>query len=86
VLLEPESDVVAGWLASARDQKAGEVQRVFRRELGALEPGERAVLAAALATGASWNAWQSYRVHRRLGVERSRAAMRRTLGALLGER
>src|SRR5829696_7731046 len=24
VLLEPESEVVAGWLASARDQKAGE--------------------------------------------------------------
>ena len=33
LLLEPESEVVAGWLQNARRQKAREVERVFRPEL-----------------------------------------------------
>src|SRR5215210_2985418 len=36
LLLEPESAVVAGWLQSARRQKAKEVERVFRAELDQL--------------------------------------------------
>ena len=86
LLLEHESDVVAGWLASARQGAATEVERVFRRELEQLEPGERAVLLGALVSATSWPVWEGYRVHQRMGAERARAAMRRTLAALLGER
>lgn len=86
VLIEHESDVVAGWLTTARQAAATEVERVFRRELERAEAGERAVLLAALVSATSWPAWEGYRVHQRLGVERARAAMRRTLAALLGER
>jgi TetR/AcrR family transcriptional regulator, regulator of autoinduction and epiphytic fitness len=86
VLIEHESDVVAGWLTTARQAAAMEVERVFRRELERAEAGERAVLLAALVGATSWPVWEGYRVHQRLGVERARAAMRRTLAALLGER
>ena len=84
VLIEHESDVVAGWLATARRGAAAETERVFRRELEALERGERTVLLAALVSASAWTAWESYRAHQGLGVERSRAAMRATLTALLG--
>jgi len=78
--------VVAGWLTSVRRGAAAEVERVFRRELEPLERGERAVLQAALTAASGWTAWQAYRAHQGLGVERSRAAMRATLAALLGQR
>jgi TetR/AcrR family transcriptional regulator of autoinduction and epiphytic fitness len=86
LLLEHESDVVAGWLESWRRGAASEVERIFRRELEEVEAGERAVLLGALVSATSWPVWESYRVHQRMGVERARAAMRRTLAALLGER
>jgi TetR/AcrR family transcriptional regulator of autoinduction and epiphytic fitness len=85
-LVEHESDVVAGWLTTGRRAAAGEVERVFRRELQQVEAGERAVLLAALVSAASWAVWEGYRVHQRLGTERARAAMRGTISALLGER
>jgi TetR/AcrR family transcriptional regulator of autoinduction and epiphytic fitness len=85
-LFEHESDVAAGWLTTGRQAAANEVERVFRRELQRAETGERAVLLAALVSGASWAAWEGYRAHQRLGVERAQAAMRRTLAALLGQR
>jgi TetR/AcrR family transcriptional regulator of autoinduction and epiphytic fitness len=85
-LFEHESDVAAGWLTSARRATANEVERVFRRELQQAEGGERAVLLAALVSASSWLAWEGYRAHQRLGVERARAAMRTTVEALLGER
>jgi len=85
-LFEHESDVVAGWLSTARQAAAIEVERVFMRELQRAEAGERAVLLAALVSAASWAAWEGYRVHQRLGTERARAAVRRTISALLGER
>jgi TetR/AcrR family transcriptional regulator of autoinduction and epiphytic fitness len=85
VLIEHESDVVAGWLATARQGAAAETERVFRRELEGLERGERTVLLAALVSASAWTAWEGYRAHQGLGVERSRAAMRATLAALLGE-
>jgi TetR/AcrR family transcriptional regulator of autoinduction and epiphytic fitness len=85
-LFEHRSDVAAGWLTSARSAAANEVERVFWRELQRAEAGERAVLLAALVSAGSWTAWEGYRVHQRLGTERARAAMRRTLAALLGER
>jgi TetR/AcrR family transcriptional regulator, regulator of autoinduction and epiphytic fitness len=86
VLIEHESEVVAGWLTSARRGAAGEVERVFRRELERVEPGERAVLLAALVSASAWPAWEGYRSHQGLGIDRARAAMRATIAALLGER
>jgi AcrR family transcriptional regulator len=86
LLIEHESDVVAGWLTTARQGAAADVERVFRRELERAESGERAVLLAALVSATSWPVWEGYRVHQRLGAERARAAMRRTIAALLGQR
>jgi TetR/AcrR family transcriptional regulator, regulator of autoinduction and epiphytic fitness len=83
LLLEPDSEVVAGWLQSFRRQKAREVERVFRAELDRLGPPERGVLLAALAAASAWTFWESLRAHQRLSVDRSRAAMRATLAALL---
>ena len=82
-LIEHESDVVAGWLETARKGAAADVERVFRSELEPLERGERAVLLAALVSASSWQAWEGMRVHQRLGAERARAAMRTTLRALV---
>lgn len=86
LLLEPESEVVADWLGSWRRATATEVETVFGPELLQEERGERQVLLGALVSAASGVVWEGYRVHQRMGVERARAAMRRTLGALLGER
>jgi TetR/AcrR family transcriptional regulator, regulator of autoinduction and epiphytic fitness len=83
LLLEHESEVVAGWLESWRRAAATEVERVFRHEL---EEQERAVLLGALVSAASGPVWEGYRLHQRMSAERARAAMRRTLAALLGER
>src|SRR5918992_671858 len=41
LLIEHESDVVAGWLTTARQGAAADVERVFRRELERAESGER---------------------------------------------
>jgi AcrR family transcriptional regulator len=86
LLLEPDSEVVSGWLGSWRRATATEVENVFGPELLQEERGERAILLGALVSAASGVVWEGYRVHQRMGVERARAAMRRTLGALLGER
>jgi TetR/AcrR family transcriptional regulator, regulator of autoinduction and epiphytic fitness len=83
LLLEPESDVVAGWLRSTRRQKAQEVERVFRPELETIERRERGVLVAALVSASAWTAWEGLRAHQRLSEDRARAAMRATLTALL---
>lgn len=83
LLLEPESEVVAGWLQNARRQKAREVERVFRPELEAFEQPERGVLLAALVAASAWTAWEALRAHQRLSEDRSRAAVRATLTALL---
>jgi TetR/AcrR family transcriptional regulator, regulator of autoinduction and epiphytic fitness len=86
ILLEHDSEVVAGWLESWRRAAGTEVERVFRHELEGQERGERAVLLGALVSAASGPVWEGYRLHQRMGVERARAAMRRTLAALVGER
>jgi TetR/AcrR family transcriptional regulator, regulator of autoinduction and epiphytic fitness len=86
LLLEHESEVVAGWLESWRRAAATEVERVFRHELEEQERGERAVLLGALVSAASGPVWEGYRLHQRMSAERARAAMRRTLATLLGER
>jgi TetR/AcrR family transcriptional regulator, regulator of autoinduction and epiphytic fitness len=86
LLIEHESTSVAGWLATARQAKAAEAERVFRRELDAMPPDERAPLRAALIALCSWPAWDSWRTHQRLSVARSRSALVAGLSALLGER
>ncbi len=83
LLLEPESEVVAGWLQSTRRQKAREVERVFGPELEQVEPARRGVLLAALVAASAWTAWEGLRAHQRLSEDRARAAMRATLTALL---
>ena len=67
---------MAGWLATARKQKAAEVERVFLRELDAAPADEREPLRAALVMVCSWSAWDSWRTHQRL--ERRRAPVRRS--------
>jgi TetR/AcrR family transcriptional regulator, regulator of autoinduction and epiphytic fitness len=84
-LLEPDSGAVAGWLATARKAGVADVERVFRDELERAPEGERQVLRAALVSASAWTAWESYRFHQGLGVGRSRAAMRATIAALVGE-
>ncbi len=83
LLLEPESEVVAGWLRNTRRQKAREVVRVFRPELETIEERERGVLLAALVSASAWTAWEGLRAHQRLSEDRARAAMRTALAALL---
>jgi TetR/AcrR family transcriptional regulator, regulator of autoinduction and epiphytic fitness len=83
LLLEPESEVVSGWLQSTRRQKAREVERVFRGELEEVAQPERRVLLAALVAASAWTEWEALRAHQRLSEERSRAAMRVTLTSLL---
>ncbi len=83
LLLEPESEVVSGWLQSARRQKAREVERVFRAELQAVDQRKRGVVLAALVAASAWTAWEGLRAHQRLSEDRARAAMRATMSALL---
>lgn len=83
LLLEHESEVIAGSLQSARRKKAREVERVFATELALLPPAEREAVRAAAVAASAWPAWESYRYHQRLGPERARASMRVALAALL---
>ena len=85
LLIEHESSSVAGWLTTARQAKAVEVERVFRRELDVTPADEREPLRAALVMVCSWAAWDSWRSHQRLSVARSRAALEGALRALLRE-
>jgi AcrR family transcriptional regulator len=83
LLLEPESEVVSGWLDGTRRQKARELERVFRAELEHVGESDRAVLLSALVAASAWTTWEALRAHQRLGEERSRAVMRTMLAALL---
>lgn len=83
LLLEPESEVVSSWLQTTRRQAAGRVEDVFAAELAQLEQGQRGVRLATLVAASAWTSWEALRAHQRLSVDRSRAAMRATLAALL---
>jgi TetR/AcrR family transcriptional regulator, regulator of autoinduction and epiphytic fitness len=83
LLIEHESPAAAAWLTTARRAKAGEVERVFRRELDALPEDRREPRRAALIAVCAWPAWDSWRSHQRLGVARARAAMATAIEALL---
>ena len=75
LLMEPESDVVAGWLTSVRRAGAAEVERVFRRELEATPADEREALRAALVAACAWGTFEALRFHQGLSVGRTRGAM-----------
>ena len=83
LLLEPESEVVSSWLQTTRRQMAGRLEEVFGAELEQLGQSERGVQLAALVAASAWTSWEALRAHQRLSVDRSRAAMRATLAALL---
>ena len=82
LLREHESTTIAAWLTSARRAKAREVEKVFAPELAELPDYSRPTVKAAMVAASSWPAWESYRIHQRLGVERARASMRTALAAL----
>jgi TetR/AcrR family transcriptional regulator of autoinduction and epiphytic fitness len=84
LLMESESDVVAGWLTSVRKAKAADVERVFRRELEATPGDEREPLRAALVAACSWGAFENLRIHQGLSVARTRGAMRTAIARLVG--
>jgi TetR/AcrR family transcriptional regulator, regulator of autoinduction and epiphytic fitness len=86
LLVEHESTSVAGWLATARQAKAADVERVFRRELDAVPGDEREALRSTLIMLCSWAAWDGWRTHQRLSVQRARAALAAGIAALLAER
>jgi AcrR family transcriptional regulator len=86
LLVEHESPSVAGWLATARQAKAADVQRVFKRELDALPGDHLEAVKAALLVLCSWSAWDSWRTHQRLSVARSKAALAAGIAGLLGQR
>ena len=68
LLLEPESEVVSGWLQGTRRQKAREVERVFRPELENLEQGK---------VGWCWpRSWRPPRGRRGRGCARTSASAR----------
>jgi TetR/AcrR family transcriptional regulator, regulator of autoinduction and epiphytic fitness len=85
VLMEPESEVVAGWLTSVRRAGAAEVERIFRRELEATPGDEREPLRAALVAACTWGAFEALRFHQGLSVSRTRRAMRTLVARLLRE-
>jgi TetR/AcrR family transcriptional regulator of autoinduction and epiphytic fitness len=86
LLLEHESSSVAGWLATARQAKASDVERVFRRELDAIKADQQDAVRAALITLCSWSAWDSWRTHQRLSVARAKAALAAGIAGLLAQR
>jgi TetR/AcrR family transcriptional regulator, regulator of autoinduction and epiphytic fitness len=85
LLMEPHSDVVAGWLTSVRRAGAAEVERVFRRELEATPADEREPLRAALVAACAWGTFEALRFHQGLSVGRTRGAMRTMVARLLRE-
>ena len=86
LLMEPESDVVAGWLTTVRRAGAAEVERVFRREIEATPADEREPLRAALIAACAWGTFEALRFHQGLSVSRTCGAMRTMVARLLGER
>jgi AcrR family transcriptional regulator len=84
LLREHESETIAAWLVATRRAKAREVEKVFAEELDRLAPDSRATVLAAMIAAAAWPAWESYRIHQRLGFDRAMAAMRTTLARLIG--
>jgi TetR/AcrR family transcriptional regulator, regulator of autoinduction and epiphytic fitness len=84
LLMEPFAPQVAERLGQARRAGAAQVDAVFAPELADLPEDERKVVREALVLAAAWPAWEGLRRHQGLPPAAARAAMRRTLAALLG--
>jgi TetR/AcrR family transcriptional regulator of autoinduction and epiphytic fitness len=84
LLMEPFAPQVAERLEQARRAGAAQVDAVFASELTGMPQDEREVVREALVVAAAWPAWEGLRRHQGLTPEAARAAMRRTLAALLG--
>jgi AcrR family transcriptional regulator len=83
LLNEPFSEGSHTGLQAFRAYKRAEAARVFGRELRAAPARERAELEHALGAATDWSSWEALRAHQGLSVEDARAAMRRTIAALL---
>jgi TetR/AcrR family transcriptional regulator, regulator of autoinduction and epiphytic fitness len=83
LLLEPDSEIVSGWLAKTRRAKAGEVGRIFATEIERTSAKERPALVAALGAVSAWTFWEALRAHQGLTIERARDALTAALTALL---
>jgi TetR/AcrR family transcriptional regulator of autoinduction and epiphytic fitness len=86
LLMEPFSEKVHEALDGFRVHKREVVERVFAPEIAVRPEGERATLAAALGSAASWSTWDARRTHQALDVEAAAAALTLTLRSLLGDR
>jgi TetR/AcrR family transcriptional regulator, regulator of autoinduction and epiphytic fitness len=84
VLMEPFSEVIASQLRRGRGLYRREVEHVFARELDGRPREDRALLLASLASASDPSGWDNMRTYQAMSVARSREAMRRTVGALLG--
>ena len=85
LLQESTSPAIAEGLSRVRAFKAEQARAVFAAELGRLAPKEREVAGAAVATAASWSAWESLRNHQGLDGARASAVMRALLVGALGQ-
>ncbi|MBK9178042.1 MAG: TetR/AcrR family transcriptional regulator [Acidimicrobiales bacterium] len=70
-------------LAASHRQLRRQLKVLFERELGRRAPEEAAVLLDALDAATSWLAWEALRSEQHLSVRRARAALTRTVAALL---
>jgi TetR/AcrR family transcriptional regulator of autoinduction and epiphytic fitness len=86
LLLEPDSEVVAQWLAKTRKAKVAEAVRVFAAEIEEVPEPDRSALTAALGAVSAWSFWDSLRAHQGLSAEAAADALRSAVTALLGER
>ena len=83
LLNEPFSPGSHAGLQAFRAFKRAEAERVFAPELDGLPAAEREEVVRALGAATDWNTWEALRAHQGLSVADARAAMRRTIAALL---
>jgi AcrR family transcriptional regulator len=83
LLDEPFSAATHEALQAFRACKRAEAERVFGPELAACPPAERDELRHALGAACDWSTWEALRAHQGLSVDEARAAMGRTIAALL---
>jgi TetR/AcrR family transcriptional regulator, regulator of autoinduction and epiphytic fitness len=83
ILNEPFSPGAHNGLQAFRAYKRAEAERVFAIEIAACPADERDELKRALGAATDWSTWESLRSHQELSVSDARAAMRRTVAALL---
>jgi TetR/AcrR family transcriptional regulator of autoinduction and epiphytic fitness len=81
--LSPMSPQATKAVSDMQARKRADTLRVFAQECAACPVAERPLLAAALASVASWSSWEALRAQQGLEVEQAKAATRHGLRALL---